>query len=173
MDTLQDLPVKAQKQLDAVRKKETDALHNHEMLKQALENAFEFTKKDMDQAKKALAVSSEAKSGAEGDLTVVTKKLIETTKAKDTLHHDCLDKAQMFGQETKSRNQELNAVTGAKKFVTENCMGEVEGVSMPDSATPDSFLQVARRRDSMKDVHDKMLKLPCSPLPWPAGLPPP
>merc|ERR1719434_663912 len=55
IDTLEDLLEKAQSQLSDSRKKETEATHNYEMLKQSLEDQIKFSTKDMGAAKKSMA----------------------------------------------------------------------------------------------------------------------
>merc|ERR1712129_480601 len=75
IDTLENLLEKADEQLADARAKETSAKNNYEMLKQSLEDDLRFANKDMDETKKALSASGEAKSTAEGDLVVTTKDL--------------------------------------------------------------------------------------------------
>merc|ERR1719229_906782 len=64
IETLQGLLDKAEEQLSSVRSKETSDKHNFEMLKQSLEDELKFASKDMDEAKKGLAASGEAKATA-------------------------------------------------------------------------------------------------------------
>jgi len=143
VDTLQDLTEKAESQLTETRKKETEALNNYEMLKQSLESEIKYATKDMDEAKKGIAESSEKKSTAEGDLDVTSKELAEDVKAKGTLHQDCMSKATTFESETKSRGEELKALATAKEIIREaTALDQV------------SFVQVARSAlRSGKDLH--------------------
>merc|ERR1719436_539433 len=80
VDTLEGLLEKAQEQLDSLRKTETTALHNFELLKQSLEDEIKFATKDLAASKASMAASEEAKSVAEGDLEVTSKDLAEDIK---------------------------------------------------------------------------------------------
>merc|ERR1711956_42327 len=62
LDVLEDLKEKAEEQLSALRKAETNAKHNYEMLKQSLEDQIAADSKDMDETKSAKAASEEAKA---------------------------------------------------------------------------------------------------------------
>merc|ERR1740123_1982318 len=79
VDTLKGMLEKAQSQLDNARNKETSNVHVFEKLKQSLEDEIRFATKDM----------SEAKAGAQGDLTVTEKDLATDKEAKDDLHASC------------------------------------------------------------------------------------
>jgi len=117
--TLEDLKEKAETQLDDLRKKETTAIHNFQMLKQSLEDSIKFATKDMGDAKKDLAAAGEKKAAAEGDLDVTSKTLAADIQALADLHHDCMAKASDFEAETKSRAEELKALAIAKKAIKE------------------------------------------------------
>merc|ERR1719253_503605 len=119
VDTLSNLLDKAESQLAAARKEETQAKNNYEMQKQALDDAVRFGNKDMDEAKKSLAASGETKAAAGGDLEVTNKDLAEDTKSLSELHHDCMSKASAFEEETKSRGEELAAIAKAKQIIVE------------------------------------------------------
>jgi len=119
ISTLEDLKEKAETQLDELRKKETTAIHNFEMLKQSLEDSIKFATKDMSDAKKDLAAAGEKKASAEGDLDVTSKTLAADIQALADLHHDCMTKASDFEAETKSRAEELKALAMAKKVIKE------------------------------------------------------
>jgi len=119
VDALQDLGDKAESQLAETRKKEVTARQDYEMLKQSLTDEIAFATKELGEAKKGLAESTEKKATATGDLEVSTKELAEDGKAKEALHHDCMSKAESFAAETKSRGEELKALATAKKVVEE------------------------------------------------------
>jgi len=138
ISTLEDLKEKAETQLDDLRKKETTAIHNFEMLKQSLEDSIKFATKDMSDAKKDLAGAGVKKAGAEGDLDVTSKTLAADVKALDDLHHDCMTKASDFEAETKSRAEELKAIAMAKKVIKETSSGST---SITYSLTQVSFVQ--------------------------------
>jgi len=93
------------------------------MLKQSLTDEVEFANKDMDAAKKNKATSQESKATAEGDLAVTTKDLDEDTNTLSTLHQDCMDGAENFEAEAKSRGEELKALAEAKKVIADATAG--------------------------------------------------
>merc|ERR1719263_323678 len=145
--TLEGLTEKAEGQLDKARKTETTNLQNYQMLKQSLTDEIKFANKDMDKAKKGLAESQEKKAVADGDLEVTSKDLAEDVKAKATLHQDCMNAAEEFELETKSRGEELNALATAKKIIKEStggAAGQSYGLNQM------SFLQVASGADLAK-----------------------
>jgi len=145
VETLQDLRDKAESQLADTRKKETNARHNFEMLKQSLESEGKNAAEDMEGAKKAISESSEKKSTAQGDLDVSSKELAADIKTKGSLHLDCLSKASAFEAETKSRGEELKALATAKDVIEKATGGAFDQVSL---------VQVGRSAlSSGKDLH--------------------
>merc|ERR1740120_614991 len=136
VDTLQDLAEKAEAQLADLRKKEVDARHNYEMLKQSLEDEIKYGTEDMDAAKKGISESTERKATAEGDLDVTTKELSEDKAAKAEVHQQCEAAAATFAAESKSRDEELAALAEAKKIIVEATGGAAA-----------AFIQVVSSRD--------------------------
>merc|ERR1719171_1739138 len=96
IETLEGLLDKATEQLGDARKKETTAVHNFQMLQQALEDELKFQAKDLASTKASLAAAGEAKAVAEKDLAVASKSLAEAQADKETLHQDCTAKAEEF-----------------------------------------------------------------------------
>merc|ERR1712194_215932 len=90
VDTLNGLLDKAKEQLDTARNDETSNQHNFDSMRQGLEDEIKYGNKEMDEAKKNLASSSEGKAAAEGDLGVTSKELAADTKGKGDLHHQCM-----------------------------------------------------------------------------------
>jgi chromosome segregation ATPase len=123
VETLENLLDKAQTQLDDIRRRETSARHNFDLLKQSIEDEIKFAKKDMAAAKKGLSESAELKSSAEGDLAVTSKDLAGDISTKSTLKHDCTSGAEDFEASTKSRAEELKAIADAKKVISESTSG--------------------------------------------------
>merc|ERR1719443_2010030 len=126
VDTLNGLLEKAEGQLDEATKEETSAKNKFDLLKQSLTDEIKYANKDMDETKKGLAESNEAKAAAEGDLGVTTKDLNEDVNALGSLHQDCMTKAEDFEAETTSRGEELKALAMAKKAVKDNTGGATE-----------------------------------------------
>merc|ERR1719408_713654 len=67
-DVLEDMKEKAEGQLSDLRKAETNARHNFEMLKQSLTDQIEADTKNSDEEKANKAATQEDKATAEGDL---------------------------------------------------------------------------------------------------------
>merc|ERR1712087_733441 len=66
IDTLEDMKEKAEEQLSAIRKAETNTRHNYDMLKQSLEDSIAADSKDLGEEKAAKAAAVGAKATAEG-----------------------------------------------------------------------------------------------------------
>merc|ERR1740116_125039 len=142
IETLENLLEEAEGQLSEARKKETSSKNNYEMLKQSLEDDIANANKDLDEAKKSLAASGEAKATAQGDLTVTSKALAADISTLDDLHKDCLTKAQDFEAETKSRSEELKALAEAKKILKETTAG---AEAQTYGLNQESFLQITSK----------------------------
>jgi len=128
ISTLESLLDKAEAQLADARKKETNALHNFELLKQSLTDEIRFGNKDLAEAKTALAKSGQGKASADGDLKETTKSVAVDTKTLADLHQDCMTKAQDYEAATKSRGEELTALAHAKKVIQETTGGAEKAV---------------------------------------------
>mmetsp|Transcript_12946 Transcript_12946/g.27102 ORF Transcript_12946/g.27102 Transcript_12946/m.27102 type:complete len:693 (+) Transcript_12946:77-2155(+) len=123
IETLEGLLDKAKEQIDSSRSKETSSKHNFEMLQQSLKDEIKFAEKDFAAAKRALAMSSEAKAAAQGDLASTDAALKEDVTTLASLHQTCMTKAQDFEAATKSRGEELQALAEAKKAIAESTSG--------------------------------------------------
>merc|ERR1719379_375955 len=140
--TLQGLLEKAQEQLDSARAKETADLHNFELMVLTLEDEIKFGTKELGEAKAAKAESETAKAAAEGDLAVTSKALAASIAALADLHKDCMEKANTYEAETKSRAEELKALAEAKKVITEATSGEGGAEDIEYGLNQMSLLQV-------------------------------
>jgi len=144
--TLQGLLDKAQEQLDSARLKETQDLHNFELMELTLEDEIKFGTKELGEAKKALAEAGAIKAQAEGDLTVTAKALAASVAALAELHKDCMEKANVYEEETKSRSEELKALAMAKKVITEATSGDGGAEDIGYGLNQVSLLQVSDSR---------------------------
>jgi len=124
--TLNDLQAKAEGQLEDARKTETASLNAFQMQKQSLDDKIKFANKELADAKKGLAATTETQAAATGDLEVTKKDLAEDTKALEELHHECLTEATNFEESTASRAEELKALAAAKKIIIEATGGAAE-----------------------------------------------
>merc|ERR1719247_2722455 len=74
-DVLEDMKEKAEGQLSELRKAESSAKHNFDMLKQSLTDQIEADTKDSDEEKATKANAQETRATAEGDLSQTSKDL--------------------------------------------------------------------------------------------------
>lgn len=143
IETLEDLLEKAKDELASSRKKETNDKHSFEMLEQSLTDEIKFANKDMDETKKSLAGAKQDHAVAEGDLAVTAKELANDEDTAKDLHQNCMDKAQDFEAEVKSRSEELKALADAKNTIKEATDG-AEQVQYGEIQEPSSFLQLSK-----------------------------
>merc|ERR1719174_3642654 len=122
-DVLEDLKEKAEGQLAELRKAESGAKHNYNMLKQSLTDQMEADTKDMDDEKSFKASTEESKAVAEGDLAETVKGLAEDKEALKTASTTCMTVAADHDATVKSRNEELTAIATAKKILGETTSG--------------------------------------------------
>jgi hypothetical protein len=139
---LKDLLEKAETQLDGLRKAETASKQEFEVLSQNLKDEIRFGNADISQAKKDLAASGATKAEAEGDLKATSADLSSDEETKSNLHANCMEKAETFEAEQKSRGEELKALAEAKRVIKESTSGA-------DGATAQeySFLQLSTGAD--------------------------
>merc|ERR1712226_1256004 len=90
VDTLEDLKEKAESELSELRKAETAAKHNYEMLKQSLSDQLDADKKDMADEKAAKSAAEEGKATAEGDLSVTSDALAKAKEELETANKNCM-----------------------------------------------------------------------------------
>jgi len=136
LDVLEGLLEKAQAQLQGTRNTETKSRHSFNLFKASLERKLEVGTKDMNDVKKAKAGVGQIRAQAEGNLDMVKKDLAEDKKALGELHRECMNRAQDFEDETKARNDEVQALATAKKILTEMTGGA-------EKKTYDEFAQVS------------------------------
>jgi len=125
-DVLGDMKEKAEGQLDDLRKAESTAKHNFNMLKQSLTDEIENDTKDMDEEKSLKAASEEQKATAEGDLAETVKELAKDTESLKTATTTCMSVAADHEATVKSRTEELTAIATAEKILKESTGGAVE-----------------------------------------------
>jgi chromosome segregation ATPase len=122
-DVLEDLKEKAEGQLAELRKAESGAKHNYNMLKQSLTDQMEADTKDMDDEKSFKASTEESKAVAEGDLAETVKGLAEDNQALKTASTTCMTVAADHDATVKSRTEELTAIATAKKLLSSTTSG--------------------------------------------------
>merc|ERR1719265_1766666 len=125
VDVLEDLKEKAEAELSALRKAETNAQHNYDMLKQSLEDHKAFDEKNMAEEQAAKSAAEESKATAEGDLSGTVKDLADAEAALATAQSTCMQVAADHETTLASRAEELKAIAQAKKILVETGEGAV------------------------------------------------
>merc|ERR1719478_1408647 len=114
---------KAEGQLDDLRKAESTAKHNFDMLKQSLTDEIEADTKDMEEEKSLKAATEEQQATAEGDLAETVKELGKDKESLKTATTTCMQVAADHEATVKSRTEELNAIATAEKVLKETSSG--------------------------------------------------
>jgi len=119
IDTLEDMKEKAVAMRNDGQKAELNAKHAFEMLAQSLENELSVDRKTLDGGKADKAAAEEAKAQAEGDLSMTQKVVAEAQAFLQDMANDCQQKAADWEVSQKSRADELEALTTARKIIAE------------------------------------------------------
>merc|ERR1719265_1311268 len=125
MDVLEDLKEKAESELADLRKAESNAAHNYDMLKQSLTDQVGADNKDKDDETSAKNAAEETKATAEGDLTNTVKDLADASNALQVANTNCMQVAADHEATVLSRNEELKAIATATKILHETSSGAV------------------------------------------------
>merc|ERR1719395_3071 len=143
-DVLEDMKEKAEGQLSDLRKAESTAQHNFDMLKQSLTDEIEADTKDMDEEKSLKASTEEQQATAEGDLAEIVKELKKDNESLEVATTTCMQVAADHDATVKARTEELTVIATAKKVLKESTGGAV-GQSY-------SFLQMKSQLQSRTDM---------------------
>jgi len=119
-DVLRGMKEKADGELADLRKAEADAQHSFNMLKSSLKAKVGADSKDLADEKSAAAEATQAKSEAEGDLSMTTKDLGSANNALATTHSDCITVAADHEGSIRARAEELKVIASAKKILEES-----------------------------------------------------
>jgi len=125
-DVLEDMKEKAEGQLADLRKAESNAKHQYNMLKQSLTDEIEADTSDMNEEKSLKAATEEQKAGAEGDLAETVKELKKDRDSLEETSTTCMQVAADHDATVKSRMEELTAIAAAEKILKETSAGAVE-----------------------------------------------
>jgi len=126
VDVLEDLKESAEAELADLRKAETSAKHNFNMLKQSLEDQMAADNKDLSEEKADKAAAAEGKAGAEGDLSVTTKQLEDSKKALETASTTCMQVAADHQATVAAREEELKVLAKGIEILKSTTTGAVE-----------------------------------------------
>jgi len=136
VDVLEDLKDKAEAELSDLRKAETNAAHNYNMLKTSLEASIANGEKNLGEEKAAEAAATEEKATAEGDLATTVKDLADAEAALATAQSTCMQVAADHEVTLKGRAEELEVLAKAKQILAETTAGaEEETYSFLQEAT--------------------------------------
>jgi uncharacterized phage infection (PIP) family protein YhgE len=153
LDLLADLQGKAEDDLAAARKAESESQQNYDMKKGALSDEIKFASKDLAESKKSKASSEEKKAAATGELTASAKDLAQDIKTLAELHADCMSKAADFEAEASTRGEELKALATAKKIIKEaTSLAQVSFLQLAQGSSSQSA-QAARQVRSLALAH--------------------
>jgi chromosome segregation ATPase len=123
LDVLEDLKEKAEEQLSAIRKAESNAKHNYNMLKQSLEDDTANNEKDLADEKAAKSASMEENAKATGDLENTKKDIADAEKTLETAQTSCMTTAADHDATVAARKEELKVIAQAKQILTDTTSG--------------------------------------------------
>merc|ERR1740138_801150 len=145
-DTLEDLKEKAEEQLSALRKAESNTKHNFNLLKQSLDDQIADETKAKKAETAAKAESDGTKATAEGDLARTNAELADLNKSLASTHSNCMQTAADHQATVAARDEELKTIATAKKILLGSTTGAVEQTY--------SFLQTSMRGSQLKTQAD-------------------
>ena len=122
-DVLRGMKEKADGESADLTKAEQQAKHSFGLLKGSLEAQLDADTKDLGDEKSASAEATQAKSQAEGDLSMTNKDLATANDALATTHHETV--AADHEASIRARSEELKVIATAKKILEESTGGAV------------------------------------------------
>jgi chromosome segregation ATPase len=125
VDVLNGMKEKAEGELKELRKAESNAAQNFNMLKGSLEGQIGADTKDMEEEKSTKAANEEQKATDSGDLAMTEKDLAEAQASLAKISHDCLQTAADHEATVAAREEELKVIATAKKILQETSSGAV------------------------------------------------
>ncbi|CAE7949466.1 unnamed protein product, partial [Symbiodinium sp. KB8] len=120
IEMLEDMLDKSKDQVRELRRKESEAKHSFEMVKQSLEDEMGFAKKSLEKAQKIKAEQSRSKAEADKDLQQTKTSLAEDEQTLSDFVADCQQEVAAYEDETKSRALEMEALKTAKAALMES-----------------------------------------------------
>jgi chromosome segregation ATPase len=135
LDVLDDLKTKAEDELAALRKAESNTKQNYKLLKESLEDEIAYNTKEKTEEEDFKSEQEEAKATATGDLAKTVNLLEETKKSLEETQTDCMKVARDHDYTVAGIAAELKVIAEAKKILMETTSGASEQTY--------SFMQVA------------------------------
>jgi len=123
VDLLEDMKEKAESQLSELRRKETSAQHNYDLLEQSLSDATAAAKKGLADEKSAKGKASQEQATAEGDLEVAKKSIQSAREEMAHYQAECMLKARDHDATQEGRKEELSVLGKAKKVIQSSTGG--------------------------------------------------
>jgi len=115
IDVLEDLKERAEEELASLRKAESGAKTNYQMLKMSLEQQVSEDKQELADLKATRNDAAATKASAEGDLSANVKDLSEAKETLETTRSNCIQAAADYEAAAKARQEELEVLADAKK----------------------------------------------------------
>jgi chromosome segregation ATPase len=137
---------KAEGELSDLRKAESAAKQNFNMLKGSLDGQIGADTKDLNDNKNGLAAATEDKAASEGDLQGTTADLAESKSDLATASANCMTTAADHEATVAARKEELEVIAHAKSILEETTAGAV-GQSY-------SFLEIASEVRTSVDLRN-------------------
>jgi len=125
LDVLEDLKEKAEGQLSDLRKAEVNTRHNFNMLTQSLQDQKTADSKHMAEEKADKGAAEENKAGAQNDLEIATKDLVNSKEQLATTQASCLQTAADHEATVAARKEELQVIAQARKILADTSSGAV------------------------------------------------
>jgi hypothetical protein len=153
IELLEELKVKAEGELNDLRKEEMTRQHEFEMLEQGLEDSKKTAERDLANSKNDLKTNEENKAQAEGDLVAeeTDKSNNESTLAETKASYE--QRNEEYAAEVKSRNEEIAAISKAIEILSDPTF------SAANAARTASFLQVSARDNARIQVRNLLRKV--------------
>merc|ERR550532_2269863 len=125
LDVLEDLKEKAEGQLSDLRKAEVNTRHNFDMLVQSLQDQKTTDSKHMAEERATRGAAEESKAGAQNDLEMTTKDLVNSKNQQETTRASCLQTAADHEATVAARKEELTVIAQARKILADTTSGAV------------------------------------------------
>jgi len=125
IDLLADMKEKAEGELSDLRKAESAAKQNFNMLKGSLDGQIGADNKDLTDNKNGLAAATEEKAASQGDLQGTTTDLADSKADLATASANCMTTAADHEATVAARKEELEVIAHAKSILEETTAGAV------------------------------------------------
>eukprot|EP00440_Ansanella_granifera_P068209 gb/GFBE01073997.1/.p1 GENE.gb/GFBE01073997.1/~~gb/GFBE01073997.1/.p1 ORF type:complete len:681 (+),score=232.05 gb/GFBE01073997.1/:1-2043(+) len=120
VDLLEDMLDKTKSQLGDLRKGESDARHNFEMLRQSLEDQISVDQKALASQSSAKLDAEQTRSSAEGELQAAVADFEEATRVVQGLTADCEQSAADYDSSVTARAEEIRVLAQAKDILKQS-----------------------------------------------------